>query len=92
VLLSTVESLPGVASAVPLGEVVRVLVAEGGPSADDLRRAVEACGLKVRRSDRVRMDMEAAFAYLFGEARSTQSGAIGGAAGGAIGREGRGRP
>ena len=67
--LTTLGTLPGVTSAHMLGETIRVLVAAGGPDADGLRAAVERgsserAGGRVSRSERVPVDMEAAFAFL----------------------------
>jgi hypothetical protein len=68
--------MPGVSSAFVFGDVVRVTAAEGGPGVEDLGHVAErACGGHVRVTS-MRVDMEAAFAFLVGEARLARPGGI----------------
>jgi ABC-2 type transport system ATP-binding protein len=57
-------ALAGVSSAHLLGDVVRVLVREGGPGPEELATAVASAGIVEASARPVRVDMEAAFAYL----------------------------
>jgi len=56
--------LPGVASALVLGDAVRVLVESEGPGPEQLRDALGAQGLATDSARTVPIDMEAAFAFL----------------------------
>ena len=63
--IDVLRRVPGVRGATPFGEVVRVLIAEDAPIAeDDLREALAGAGVSVTRIAPARIDMEAAFAYL----------------------------
>jgi ABC-2 type transport system ATP-binding protein len=73
--VATLAALPGVRAANVLGEAVRVLVADGGPSVADLRAALESAGFVVDRAHEVAIDMEAAFAYLADRESATEGGA-----------------
>lgn len=72
--LDYLEGREGVASVVVFGDSLRILVSPDGPDASHLRSDLESAGFGVERIDSARMDMEAAFAYLFGESRAASSG------------------
>jgi len=65
-----VGALPGVTNAALFGDLVRVLVADGGPGELELRRVVHSAGVNVRDVHPGRIDMEATFAYLAEQARA----------------------
>jgi len=67
------QALEGVIASSIFGDLVRVLIADGGPSDGDLRRALEAADVGVTRISSARVDMEAAFAYLAEEARASST-------------------
>ena len=67
--IALLEGRAGVTSVVLFGDAVRVLVAPEGPSAADLAAELELKGVTVRDTRVARMDMEAAFAFLFAESR-----------------------
>jgi ABC-2 type transport system ATP-binding protein len=66
--------LPGVSSAHVLGEAVRALVSEGGPSAAELASSLAGSGLSVSHAREVPIDMEAAFAFLAEQDRDVMPG------------------
>lgn len=57
-----------------LGDVVRVIVSEGGPDANEIGGILNLAGIKVERVRPVRVDMEATFAFLAEESRSARVG------------------
>lgn len=68
--IAALRGIPGVRSATPFGEVVRVLLAEDGLTEAELRAALEAAGVPVVRVTPARIDMEAAFAFLAEDERA----------------------
>lgn len=62
--LRVLESCEGAASAHLFGDVVRALVAPDGPDATELTRIAAAQGVTLDAIREVRVDMEAAYAYL----------------------------
>jgi ABC-2 type transport system ATP-binding protein len=63
-VVAAAMQLPGVASALVLGDAVRVLVESDGPGPEQLRAALGAQGLATDSARTVPIDMEAAFAFL----------------------------
>jgi ABC-2 type transport system ATP-binding protein len=61
---AALEGLPGVASAVVLGDAVRALVEPAGPTPDELERHLAELGFAASGSRAVPIDMEAAFTFL----------------------------
>lgn len=67
--LEALKPLGGILSTTVHGEVLRVLVAHGGPEPDDLKHTLARSGITVRAVRKARIDMEATFAYLAEESR-----------------------
>jgi len=67
--MESLEGRIGITSVVVFGDALRVLVAPGGPSPAEVGRQLEESGIRVHSVRGVRMDMEAAFAFLFAESR-----------------------
>ncbi len=61
-------------SATILGDLVRVIVREGGPSAGEIERVLSSAGIVVERVRTARVDMEATFAFLAEETRKARLG------------------
>lgn len=67
--LRALEGTRGIASLYLLGEVVRVLAEPDGPDAEDIVATARTLGIAVTEVRPVRVDMEAAFAFLAEQAR-----------------------
>ena len=81
-LLPALAPLPGLASVHLYGDVVRVLTRPGGPDSAALEAAARGSGFPVDDVRTVRVDMEAAFAFLAEEARVDGAAARGAEGGG----------
>jgi len=55
-----------------LGDIVRVIVREGGPNAEAIAEILRLAGVATTRVRAVRVDMEATFAFLAEEARAAR--------------------
>lgn len=71
--LSALTDADWALSATVLGDVVRVLVRDGGPSADHIASRLSSAGVDVAEVRPTRVDMEATFSFLAEEARSASS-------------------
>lgn len=65
-VLEVLNAQPKVRSAMVFGELLRVLVEQQGPTAADIADSLRAAGLAEFHVRQTRMDMEMAFAFLFG--------------------------
>lgn len=69
VAVPVLQALPGIESVVVFGDTLRVLAREGGPSAEDLARALQRAGMPATRVVDARMDMAVAFSALLERTR-----------------------